>query len=155
MSYILEKDLINGKQGTAIVTINGQNHTLFHCRKIEAKTTFNKADIKVTGTTTIQKKPTGQTKTGTLNMYYGSPYFVDLAHEYEKTGKTLYFDLMIENNDPTTSVGARRIALYGCSLDEIPIAKLDADADALDEELGFSFTSWEKLENFHDPAQLG
>ena len=155
MSYILEKDLLNGKQGTAIVTINGQNHELFHCRKIEAKTTFNKADIRTVGTTTIQKKPTGQTKTGRLTMYYGSPYFIDLAHEYEKSGKTIYFDMMIENDDPTTSVGARRIALYGCSLDEIPLAKLDADADALDEELGFSFTSWEKLENFHDPAQLG
>jgi hypothetical protein len=32
---------------------------------------------------------------------------------------------------------------------------LDADADFLTEDIGFDFTSFEILSQFHDPAQLG
>ena len=155
MSFLLERDALNGKQGKAFLTLNGVNNELFSIKKFQTDYEFQKTDFKVVGTTTVQQKTTGVKKTGTMTIYYGTPLFVQMAQEYEKNGKVLYFDMQVENDDPSTSVGKQTIAYYGCSLDKIPLSMLDADAEFLEEEVGFSFTSFEVLEAFTAPAQLG
>ena len=155
MSFLLERDALNGKQGKAFLTLNGVNNELFSIKKFQTDYEFQKTDFKVVGTTTVQQKTTGVKKTGTMTIYYGTPLFVQMAQEYEKNGKVLYFYMQVENDDPSTSVGKQTIAYYGCSLDKIPLSMLDADAEFLEEEVGFSFTSFEVLEAFTAPAQLG
>jgi hypothetical protein len=90
-----------------------------------------------------------------MTIYYGSPLFIKMAQEYEKNGKVIYFDMQIENNDPATSVGKQTVAYYGCSLDKIPLSMLDAESEFLEEEVGFSYTSFEVLDNFNNPTVLG
>lgn len=155
MSFLLERDAINGKQGKAFLSLDGENHELFSIKKFQADVEYQKADFKVVGTTTVQQKTTGAKKTGTMTIYYGTPLFIQMAQEYEKTGKVVYFDMQIENEDPGTSVGKQTVAYYGCSLDKIPLSILDSDTDFLEEEVGFSYTSFEVLNNFNDPATLG
>lgn len=159
MSYILAKDALNGKQGKAFITLHkdagDEIYELFSVRKVNAKVDYQKADFKVVGTNTVQKKTTGATKTGTMSIYFGTKLFVDMAREYEKTGKVLFFDMQVINEDPSTSVGKQTINYYGCSLDSIPLSILDADADFLEQEVGFSYTSFEVLDDFTDPATLG
>ncbi len=155
MSYLLAKDAVNGKQGKAFITLEGLNYELFGAKKVQTDYEFQKTDFTVVGTTTVQQKTTGAKKTGTMTIYYGTPLFVKIATEYEKNGKVLYFDLQVENNDPASSVGKQIVVYYGCSLDKVPISMLDADADNLEEEVGFTYTSFEPLEEFTDPAQLG
>ena len=153
--YLLERDAINGKQGKAFLTLNGVNNELFSIKKFNTDYEFQKSDFKVVGTTTVQQKITGAKKTGTMTIYYGTPLFIQIAQEYEKNGKVLYFDMQIENEDPSTTVGKQTVAYYGCSLDKIPLSMLDADSDALEEEVGFSFTNFEVLDWFTAPEQLG
>lgn len=155
MSFLLERDAINGKQGKAFLSLDGENHELFSIKKFQADVEYQKADFKVVGTTTVQQKTTGAKKTGSMTIYYGTPLFIQMAQEYEKTGKVVYFDMQIENKDPGTSVGKQTVAYYGCSLDKIPLSILDSDTDFLEEEVGFSYTSFEVLNNFNDPATLG
>lgn len=155
MSFLLERDAINGKQGKAFLSLDGENHELFSIKKFQADVEYQKADFKVVGTTTVQQKTTGAKKTGTMTIYYGTPLFIQMAQEYEKTGKVVYFDMQIENEDPGTSVGKQTVAYYGCSLDKIPLSILDSDTDFLEEEVGFSYTSFEVMNNFNDPATLG
>lgn len=155
MAFLLERDALNGKQGKAFVTIDGVNNELFSIKKFQADVEYQKNDFKVVGTTTVQQKTTGAKKTGSMTIYKGTPIFVEMAKEYEKNGKVVYFDMQVTNSDPASSVGSQTIAYYGCSLDKIPLGMLDADADFLEEEVGFSYTSFEVLENFHAPAQLG
>lgn len=159
MSYILAKDALNGKQGKAFITLHKDTgdeiHELFSAKKVQTKVDYQKADFKTIGTTTIQKKTTGASKTGTMTIYLGTPLFVEMAREYESKGKVLYFDLQVTNSDPSTSVGTQEIAYYDCSLDSIPLSILDADADFLEQEVGFSYTSFEVLRNFNNPATLG
>ena len=45
--------------------------------------------------------------------------------------------------------------LYNVKLQKLPIAMLDADAEFLEMEVGFSFTNVEVLNWFKDPEQLG
>lgn len=157
--YLLAKDAPNGKQGTAFITLHKDTgdeiHELFSAKKVNMKVDYQKTDFKVIGTTTIQKKTTGASKTGTMTIYQGTPLFIEMAREYESKGKVLYFDMQVINSDPSTSIGTQKIAYYGCSLDSIPLSILDADADFLEQEVGLSYTSFEVLESYNDPATLG
>lgn len=155
MSFLLERDALNGKQGKAFITIDGENKELFSIKKFQTDYEYQKTDFKVVGTTTVQQKTTGVKKTGSMTIYYGTPLFIKMAAEYERNGKVLYFDIQVENDDPSSSVGKQTVAYYGCSLDKIPLSMLDADSEFLEAEVGFSFTAFEVLDWFTDPAQLG
>lgn len=155
MAFLLERDALNGKSGSAFLTIDGENHEIFQMKKFQSDAEFQEADFKVVGTTLVQKKTTGVTLTGSMTIYYGSPYFLQLLQQYLKTGKLPYFTLQIRNDDASVSVGQQTVALYNCKLTKVPVAMLDADADWLEEEVTFSYTGLEVLDYFHDPANLG
>lgn len=155
MSFLLERDALNGKQGSAIMTIDGENHELFGAKKIQTDAEFQESDFKVIGTTLVQKKTTGVNLTGTMTIYYGTPLFIKMVQEYIKTGKIPYFDLQVENNDPSTSVGKQTVVYYNCKLSKVPLSILDSDSDFLEEEVGFSYTNIEVLNWFTDPTNLG
>lgn len=155
MAFLLEKDALNGKQGKAIATINGQNQELFGAKKVQTDAEFQESDFKVIGTTLVQNKTTGVKMTGTMTIYYGTPIFIKMVQDYKKTGKMTFFNLQIENDDPSTSVGKQTVVYYNCKLNKVPMSMLDADADFLEEEVGFSFTDIEVLDWFHDPATVG
>ena len=155
MSFLLERDALNGKSGKAFLTVNGRNKELFGAKKISADGEFQESDFKVVGTPLVQKKTTGVALTGTMTIYYGTPLFLDMLQTYLKTGRLPYFTMQITNDDPSSSVGVQTVALYNCKLSKVPISMLDADAEWLEEEVGFSFTNVEVLSAFTDPAQLG
>lgn len=155
MGYLLNTDSINGKSGTAIMTKNGRNIPLFQLKKIEVNAEFQESDFKVVGTKLVQKKTTGVTQTGTMDVYYGSPEFLAILKEYQESGKLPVLSIQITNDDPTATIGKQTVALYGVKLQKIPIAMLDADADFLTSSIPFSFTSVEVLNAFNNPETLG
>ena len=154
-SFLLERDALNGKEGRAFATIDGRNVEMFGLKKFNSNADFQEADFKVVGTRLVQKKTTGVTLTGTMTIYYGTPEFVALVARYLKTGRLPYFTLQVTNDDPATSVGVQTVAFYNVKLQKVPISLLDADSDWLSEEVNFSFTSFEILQAFTSPAQLG
>ena len=155
MAFLLERDALNGKCGSAVMSVDGENHELFQMKKFNSDAEFQESDFKVVGTTLVQKKTTGVTLTGSMTIYYGTPYFLKLLQDYLKTGKLPYFTLQIVNEDPGTTVGKQTVALYNCKLSKVPVAMLDADSDWLEEEVSFSYTNLEVLDYFNDPAALG
>ena len=155
MSFLLERDAVNGKSGSGFITIDGENHQMFGMKKFQSDAEFQEEDFKVVGTTLVQTKTTGVKLSGTMTLYYGLPYFLQLLNEYLKTGKLPYFTMQIENNDPSSTVGTQTVVFYNVKLNKLPISKLDAETSALDMEVGFTFTNVEILNWFHDPEQLG
>ena len=155
MSFLLERDALNGKTGKAFLTVNGRNNELFSIKKFQSDGEFQESDFKVVGTTLVQKKTTGVTLTGSMTIYYGTPLFLDMLQTYLKTGTLPYFTIQITNDDPSATVGTQTVALYNCKLSKVPVAMLDADAEWLEEEVTFSYTNLEVLNAFHAPAALG
>ena len=155
MSFLLERDALNGKSGSGFMTIDGENHEMFGLKKFNSDAEFQESDFKVVGTRLVQKKTTGVTLTGSMTIYYGTPYFLRMLQDYLKTGKLPYFTVQITNDDPSTSVGTQTVVFYNVKLQKLPVAKLDADADFLDMEVNFSYTNIEVLNWFKDPEQLG
>lgn len=155
MSYLLERDAVNGKEGRAFASINGQNVEMFNIKKFHTDAEFQESDFKVVGTRLVQKKTTGVQLTGSMTIYYGTPEWLDLVEQYLKTGKLPYFTLQITNDDPATSIGVQTVAFYDVKLSKLPVSILDADAEYLTSDVTFNFTSFEVLSRFNAPAQLG
>ena len=155
MAYLLERDALNGKEGRAICTINGQQVELFGVKNLKVEYSLDASDFKVVGTRLVQKKTTGIQLSGSMTIVYGTPEFKNLIKEYVLTGSVPYFSLQVTNNDPATSVGEQTILLYNCRINSGSLAQLDADADFLTEDVSFDFTNFEILSSFNKPEQLG
>ncbi len=155
MAYLLERDALNGKEGRAICTINGRQVEMFGMKKVQLDYSLEESDFKVVGTRLVQKKTTGISLTGSMDIYYGTPDFRNLIQNYIKTGSLPYFTMQVTNDDPASSVGIQTIVLYNVKLQSGVLAMLDADSDVLSESVSFSFTSFEYLDEFGRPIQLG
>lgn len=155
MAYLLERDSLNGKEGKAVCTINGQQVELFGLKNLKIDFSLDSSDFKVVGTRIVQKKTTGVQLSGSMTIVYGTPTWKQLCYEYMMTGRLPYFNIQIENNDPATSVGSQVVVLYNCRINSGSIAQLDAEGDVLTEDIAFDFNKFEILEAFHDPVELG
>lgn len=139
MPFMRGEDAISGKMGKAYATINGEVYEMFYLKNIEAVAEKTKAEIPVLGRTGVQHKASGWSGTGTATVYYVTSKFRELMLEYIKTGRDIYFDILIENEDPTSSTGRQTTILKGVNLDSVTMAKLDIESEALDEEISFTF----------------
>jgi len=142
-------DTISGKEGRAYAKINGNNEELFFAKSIEATIEKSKSEVRSIGKRMTGHKVTGLNGTGSMTLYYLTPLFRNLIAEYKKTGVDLYFDMVIENDDPASSAGKQTILLIGCNLDSTVLAKLDGDSDdPLEEDADFTFEDFDILTPF-------
>lgn len=154
MAFLKAQDTVCGKEGIAQININGEIHKLFNIKSLEAKMEKNKSEIKTVGARATQHKTTGWSGTGSMTIHYISSLFRKLAVDYIKTGKDIYFDMIVTNDDPTSAVGKQVVALYNCNVDSTTLAKLDIDDDALEEDMDFTFDDAEILEEFKPLSYL-
>ena len=87
-----------------------------------------------------------------MTLYYMTSTFRKLAIQYAKTGVDTYIDITVVNNDPGSSVGKQTIVLYNCNVDSVILAKLDVEADTLDESIDFTFDDVDMLDEFGNPV---
>ena len=153
--FLIAQDGISGKEGAAFATINGEVKEMFYLKKLKADAEKKKAEMKVVGTRVTQHKAKELLYTGSMTIYDVTSDYIALVSQYEKTGVDTYFTIQVVNDDPTSTVGVKRTALYNVNLDKMPIAQLDADVDFLEAEVTFTFTSFEPLDEFVTPAKLG
>lgn len=50
-------------------------------------------------------KTTGMSGSGKMTLYYLTPLFRQMLKQYKDTGVDIYFDLVVENSDPSSSAG--------------------------------------------------
>lgn len=145
------KDTINGSEGRAYTTINGNVELAFYIKKLTAKIDKKKSEGKTIGNRATQHKANGWNGTGSLTMYYVTTAFRKMMLEYIRTGKDTYFDVQVVNDDPTSSIGKQTVVIKKVNIDSVELAKLDLDSDALDEEVPFTFEDSEILDEFGKP----
>lgn len=154
MAFMNHQDVISGKQAKAFITLKGKTEELFYAKSLESKIEKNKADVPVLGRTNVGKKAAGWSGSGTLTVYYMSSVFRELVKDYIKTGKDFYFDLMVINEDPSSSIGKQTVMLKNCNLDGVTAAAFDAASeDMMEEELAFTFDDYDVMGSFGAPVQ--
>jgi hypothetical protein len=150
MKTLNAPDTISGKEGRAYAKINGNNEELFFAKSVEANVDKNKSEVKSIGKRMTGHKVTGLNGTGSMTLYYLTPLFRSMIADYKKTGVDLYFDMVIENEDPQSSAGKQSILLMGCNIDSTVLAKLDGDSDdPLEEDTDFTFEDFDILTPFN------
>lgn len=149
MAFFNLRDAISGQEGRAYVTINGQVEELFIAKSIEATVEKEKAEGKTLGRRGTQTKAIGWKGTGSMTIYYATKLFRQLMLEYMKTGKDTYFNLTIINEDPDSPLGKQTVVLKNVNLDSVILAKIDTDAEFLDEEISFTFDDADMLDSFN------
>ncbi len=150
MTFMRAEDAISGKLGKCFATINGEVHEMMYVKNIEANVEKKKIEVPVLGKTGDQHKAGGWSGSGSMTIYYVTSIFRKMMLEYIKTGKDIYFDILVENDDPTAErVGKQTTILKGVNLDSLPIAKLDIESETLDEEVSFTFNDADMPNEFN------
>lgn len=142
------KDTVSASLAECFATIDGKRYNLMQAINLEAKFDKNKSEVPILGKTGKGNKSTGWKGTGLATFHYNTSIFRELLYKFKETGEDTYFDIQITNEDPTSSVGRQTVILKDCNIDGGVLAKFDADAEYLDEDMDFTFEDFEMPEKF-------
>ena len=142
------RDAVSASLAECFVTIEGQRYNFMQCINLEANFEKTKTEVPILGKTGKGNKSTGWSGSGSATFHYNTSIFRELMLRYKNTGEDVYFDIQITNEDPTSSVGRQTLILKDCNIDGGILAKFDADADYLDEDMDFTFEDFEMPETF-------
>lgn len=142
------RDSISAAEAECYVTIGSNRYYLMQIINLEAKMEKTKTEVPIMGRTGKGNKATGWKGTGSATIHYNTSLFRKLLYQYKETGEDIYFDIQVTNEDPTATVGRQSIILKDCNMDGGILAKMDADAEYLDEDFDFTFEDWEMPEEF-------
>lgn len=144
------RDAIAAKLGKCFITINGNRYNFANMIDLEAKLEKDKATVPRLGTIMKGHKSCGMEGTFSGTMYYNQTVLRKLLEEYKNTGEDIYFEMQIENNDPTSAAESQSVILYDCNTDGGILAKFDADGEYLDEEIEGTFEDFSIPESFKE-----
>lgn len=142
------KDAVSASLAECFVTIDGNRYNFMQAINLEANFDKKKAEVPILGKTGRGNKSTGWSGTGSARFHYNTSIFRELLLRYKNTGEDIYFDIQVTNEDPTSSVGRQTVILKDCNVDGGILAKFDADAEYLDEDMEFTFEDFEMPEKF-------
>ncbi len=146
--FLKAEEIISGQEGRAYLRVNGRNRELMYLKSVEAVVTKKKTAVRTLGRSGDQYKAAGWSGRGKMSIYYVTSLFRELMLQYIRTGKDVYFDLVVVNDDGNSSFGRQTVALRNCNLNSVVLAKLDVNADNLDETVEFTFDGAELLDSF-------
>lgn len=160
MSYLKAGDTISGQEAVATMHVHNADgsstvENMFWAKNLEASAEINKTEVFTLGKRGAQNKPNGWSGSGSMTIYYITSLFRRMVLQYIKTGKPVYFDITVTNEDPGSTVGPQTTVLKNCSLDSVILTKFDVEADVLDEEVSFTFDDVDILDEFQKPVLNG
>lgn len=152
--YVIEAgDVVSGKMATAFIKQGDKNIPCSWFTSLEATMKKKKNEAPRLGTTSLMSRSMGWVGSGVCRMYYATSIIRKIGQEYAKNGKDVFVDLVVTNDDPSTTLGAQAIMFKNVNFDEIPLAKFDVKGDGpLEEDMSFSFDGFEILSSFEHPA---
>ncbi len=146
--FLKAEQIISGQAGRAYANIDGRNRELMYLKSIDASVTKRKTAVRTLGKTGDQFKAAGWSGKGKMTVYYVTSLFREMMLDYMKTGRDSYFDIVVINEDENADAGRQTVVLKNCNLDSVVLARLDVDADNLDEKVSFTFDGAELLDSF-------
>lgn len=147
-SRMLAKDTVYAALAECYVTVGDDCYNFMQAVNLEAKIEKKKIEVPILGQTGKGNKAAGWKGTGKATFYYNTSIFRRMLKEYKDTGKDIYFDIQISNDDPDSEAGRQTVTLKQCNLDGGIIAKFDIGSETLEEELDFTFEDFEMPEEF-------
>lgn len=136
---MMSQDRVAASLAECFITINGNRYNFMQMIDFEARFEKTKSQIPILGKTGKGNVSTGWNGTFTGTAHYNQSLLRELMLEYKDTGKDIYFEIQVSNEDPTSSAGRQTVILSNANLDGGTLAKFDADGDYLTEDVNGTF----------------
>ncbi len=143
------KDAVFGSMAECFMTVDGNRYNFMQLYQFESKWNINIAEVPILGQVAKGHKAVGGTGEWSGTAHFNQSVIRELMLRYKRTGEMPYFDIQVTNEDPTSAVGRQTIIHKNCLVEGGILAKFDADAEFLDEELSGTFEDWEMPETFN------
>lgn len=154
-NYTKVADLVTGSEGSAFITVDGQNRYFFELSRIEADIEFTVLAKKLLGHRMKQHKVTGAEGKGTLTIYNVSPAALAVYQSWIKKGQVSSVSIQTTNEDPASSIGKRTVVMRNVILNKVPVAALDDGSEELSTtEIDFTFDEIDDLESYVIPENM-
>ena len=141
-------DAVAGSQASAYITLNGTRYNFMQLTSFESSREVEVTEVPILGKTGKGNKPAGWTGTWSGTAHYNQSIIRQMLLEYKRTGYMPSFDIQVSNEDATSSAGRQTIILKNCLTKGGILAKFEADAEILDEDIEGTFDDWEMPEQF-------
>lgn len=142
------KDSVAAPLAECFLTINGTRYNFMQAINLEARVEKTKTTVPILGKTGKGHKTAGWAGTGSATFHYNTSLFNKTIEKYKDNGEDMYFDIQIKNEDPTSDVGSQIVVLRNCNIDNVTLAKFDADAEYLDCSCDFTFDDFSIVKSF-------
>ncbi|MCL2083505.1 MAG: phage tail tube protein [Oscillospiraceae bacterium] len=153
-------DSIAGSLAQCYVEIGNDSYNFMQMIDFEASIEKEKTEVPILGKTGKGHKSVGWKGSFKGTAHYNQSVFRRMLEGYKKTGQDTYFEIHIVNQDPQVldddadskngSMKCQRVVLKGCNIDGGMLAKFDAKAEYLDEEISGTFEDFDILEPFDE-----
>ncbi len=154
-NYTKIKDLVTGSEGSAYITVNGQNRYFFELSKVESNIEFTVIARRLFGHRMKQHKVVGAEGKGNVTMYNVSPAALAIYQSYIKKGITPAISIQTTNEDPASTIGRRTVVMRNVILAKVPVAYLeDGSEDLNTTESDFTFDDVDDLESYAFPENM-
>lgn len=152
ISVINARDTIAAKMARCFITINGNRYNFANMINLEAKFEKTKSKVPRLGAIMVGHKTCGAEGTFSGKMHYVQSVLRKVLEEYKNTGLDVYFDMQIENDDPTSKAKGQSVILYDCNTNGGILAKFDASGEYVDEDIEGTFEDFSIPESFTELA---
>ncbi len=154
-NYTKISDLVTGVEGSAYITVDGQNRYFFELSKIEATIEFTVVAKRLFGHRMKQHKITGAEGKGSLTMYNVSPATAEIYRQYIKDGKVPTISIQTTNEDTSSTIGRRTVVMRDVILAKVPVATMDDSSEDLSTtDCDFTFDDLDDLESYVLPENM-
>ena len=154
-NYIKISDLVTGNEGSAYITVDGQNRYFFEVSKIDANIEFKVIARRLFGGRMTQHKVVGAEGKGTITMYNVSPAALAIYNQYIKNGKVPQISIQTTNEDTGSTIGRRTVVMRDVILAKVPVAYLDDSSEDLNTtDSDFTFDDLDDLESYKLPENM-
>lgn len=151
-STMTAQDVIKGSLAECWIDLkDGRRYNFASAINLEASMEKNKTTAPVLGKTGKVNISSSWEGTGSMTMHYNTSIMRELLYEFKENGVETYFTIEVYNLGNGSTVGSQTVYLNNCTIDGGIIAKFDADADYLDEDVDFTFDDWEIPTKFSAP----
>lgn len=145
---MMAQDTVSAALAECFLDIDGNRYNFMQAKNLEASIEKKKTEVAILGQTGKGNKAIGWSGKGKASFYYNTSIFREMLLEYKKTGKDIYFDIQVTNEDPASAAGRQTIILRKCNLNGGILVKFDTDSENLEEDLEFTFEDFDMPETF-------
>lgn len=151
-NYTRLADTISAQEGKVyITTTDGTNRELFEISSLKAQLDMIIQEKRMLGHRMTQHKIVGAAGTGSATLYFMNSEQLKSALKYLKKGTRNEIKLVVQNDDPQSTIGKQEVMLTNVIFKTIPVASLQESDDPITFDSDFTFDDIESLSSFNLP----